>query len=167
MLPEALCVPGRKFSSLLLLQALLLSFAPASAQNVQTASSCAAIPDPGSRLACYDRASAGRQKAGNAAAQDSHWPEFSNPSRHPASATQSPVRQIGPVTAAITSYELKPDGRFVMTLDNGQIWRQLPTDAGKAQFRDRNRVVISRGFWHSYDLKLNSMNAVFKVERVK
>jgi hypothetical protein len=71
------------------------------------------------------------------------------------------------VVAAITSHEIMPDGRFVVTLDNGQVWRQLSADAGKAQFRDRNRVVISRGFWHSYDLKLNSMNAVFKVERVK
>ena len=163
-------MPGRKFSSLLLLQTLLLSSVSSSAQNVQTTNGCAAISDPASRLACYDAASAGGQKAGNASAQEnSHWPEFNGPARGLSSAERPTalVKKSGPVIAAVASHGSMPNGRFVVTLDNGEIWRQLPTDAGKAQFRDRNRVVISRGFWHSYDLKLNGMNAIFKVERVR
>ena len=163
-------MPGRKFSSLLLLQTLLLGSAPASAQNTQTTSGCAAIADPASRLACYDAANTGGQKAGNAPAQENaHWPEFNSPARALPSTVRpaEPLGQNRPLVAAVASHELMPNGRFVVTLDNGEIWRQLPTDAGKAQFRDRNRVVISRGFWHSYDLKLNGMNAVFKVERLK
>ena len=39
-------MPGRKFSSLLLLQTLLLSSVSSSAQNVQTTNGCAAISDP-------------------------------------------------------------------------------------------------------------------------
>jgi len=170
MLPEVLRMPSRKFSSLLLLQALLLSAAAASAQNIQTTRECAAISDPAGRLACYDAANAGGQNAGNPPAQEnSHWPEFSSAVRGfaPAVRTTGSARQNGPVIAVVSSHEFMPDGRFVATLDNGEVWRQLSADAGRAQFRDRNRVVISRGFWHSYNLKLNGMNAVFKVERVK
>ena len=45
---------------------------------------------------------------------------------------------------------------------------QLDTDDAHAQFNRNgpNRAVISHGFWHSYDMRLNRLSAVFKVEPV-
>ena len=75
----------------------------------------------------------------------------------------------GKLVAAVASYSLSPSGRFTIVLDNGQIWKQVDSDDGVAQFRQqgRNMVAISKGFLWSYDLKLNAMSAVFKVTRVK
>ena len=64
---------------------------------------------------------------------------------------------------------LSPRGRFTVVLENGEIWRQMDSDDGAAQFRQRgkNVVQISKGFWGSYDLRLNGANIVFKVTRIQ
>ena len=73
------------------------------------------------------------------------------------------------ISAGVTSYALNEEGRYVLFLDNGQVWRQQSGDSAVMQFRKNapNVVRISRGFWDSYNLKLNTMSALFKVVRVK
>ena len=79
---------------------------------------------------------------------------------------QAPIDSI---TATITEYAQNPRGNYVMFLDNGQVWRQQEGDGGVMQFKRNqpNVVRISRGFWDSYNLKLNTGSALFKVVRVK
>ena len=77
-------------------------------------------------------------------------------------------RLNGPLIAAIATYALARDGHFRITLDNGQIWEQMDSDGARAQFRSRgNRAMITPGFWHSFDMRLNGSSAIFKVERVR
>ena len=152
--------------------ALLALMLPAMAQ-AQTAADrafaqCGAIADANARLACYD-AARDQSKA-------THWPEFGAPQAQPipqatpqAAARPLPAPMDGKLVAAVARYNLSPRGQFTVVLDNGEIWQQLSSDDGVAQFRQhgRNVVQISKGFWGSYDLRLNAANIVFKVARIK
>jgi hypothetical protein len=85
---------------------------------------------------------------------------------NPTAAAPTPVDSI---TATVTEYAQNPRGNYVMFLDNGQVWRQQEGDGGVMQFKRNapNTVRISRGFWDSYNLKLNTGSALYKVVRVK
>jgi septal ring-binding cell division protein DamX len=133
---------------------------------------CGTIADANARLACYD-AARDQSKA-------THWPEFgASPSTSaqsappqaapPSVARALPTPAAGKLVAAVARYNLSPRGHFTLVLDDGEIWRQSDSDDGVAQFkqRGRNTVQISKGFWGSYDLRLNGANIVFKVTRIK
>lgn len=79
-------------------------------------------------------------------------------------------QEVESITAGVTEYAFTPFGKFIIFLDNGQVWRQLPGDADRAQFHKAatdNKVTISRGFIGSYNLTVNDSTRVYKVERVK
>jgi hypothetical protein len=89
-------------------------------------------------------------------------------------ATQKKVEQaqaeVDSISAAVTDYAYTPFGKFIVFLDNGQVWRQLEGDADKAIFRKTpsdNKVTIERGFIGSYNLMINGSSRLFKVVRVK
>lgn len=74
------------------------------------------------------------------------------------------------ISAGVTDYAKTPFGKFIVVLDNGQVWRQLDSDTGTARFLKPptdNKVVISRGLLGSYNLKINDQNMLFKVKRLK
>jgi hypothetical protein len=152
----------------------VIGAAQAQTGNDRGYAACGSIADPAARLSCYDAARAPQQPSRNPAASDAgHWPEFG---RSTSSAPPPPVRpgalqslRDRKIAANVASYLFLPTHKFEVTLENGQIWRQVATDDGTAQFRQRggNRVVITKGFWNSYDLKLNDMSAVFKVTRMQ
>ncbi len=161
---------GRAFCVAICL--LIWSLMPVVAQAQTAADSafaqCGAIANSNARLACYDTA---RDQS-----KSMHWPELSAPPAPtmapPAMAVHAPLPPAprpGKLVAAVRQYSLSPHGRFTVVLDNGEIWRQLDSDDGAAQFRrnGRNIVEISRGFWGSYDLRLNAANLVYKVSRIK
>ncbi|HEX3810438.1 MAG TPA: hypothetical protein VHW02_12160 [Rhizomicrobium sp.] len=79
--------------------------------------------------------------------------------------------QIDSISAGVTDYSFTPfSKKFIVFLDNGQIWRQIEGDADVARFsRDpkNNRVTISRGAIGSYNLMINDSAKVYKVTRVK
>jgi hypothetical protein len=72
--------------------------------------------------------------------------------------------------AGVTEYAYTPFGKFIVFLDNGQVWRQAEGDADHAIFHKiakDNRVTISRGALGSYNLKVNDSDKIFKVDRAK
>ena len=78
--------------------------------------------------------------------------------------------EIESITATLTEYAKNPFGKFIVFLDNGQIWRQLQGDSGEARFNRNakdNKVTITRAFLGSYSLLLNDSAKIFKVERIK
>lgn len=86
----------------------------------------------------------------------------------PAGTPAAPVepQQIDSITAKVTDYSFTPFGKFIIFLDNGQVWREV--DADLAHFsRDGNTVTIQRGAFTSYNLTINDGNHVYKVMRVK
>jgi hypothetical protein len=79
------------------------------------------------------------------------------------------MQEIDSITAGVTDYSFRSN-KFLVFLDNGQIWEQLNGDEGLAVFKKNpkdNSVVISRGFLKSYNLKLNGENFYYKVKRFK
>jgi hypothetical protein len=83
--------------------------------------------------------------------------------------SEKPPEPLDSITAAATDYSFNPYDKFVVFLDNGQIWKQLESDTGmKARFQkgSKNVVVISRGLMGSYNMTIND-GPVYKVTRVK
>ena len=87
----------------------------------------------------------------------------------PATPQNTPPPALDSITAAVTDYAFDPYDKFIVFLDNGQVWKQLEGDTGiKARFvkGGTNTVVISRGFMGSYNITINDGPA-YKVRRVK
>jgi hypothetical protein len=87
----------------------------------------------------------------------------------PAQDTQAP-KEIDSITATLTEYAKNPFGKFIVFLDNGQVWRQLQGDSGEARFNRNpkdNKVTISRALFGSYSMLLNGSAKTYKVERIK
>ncbi|MDE2135257.1 MAG: hypothetical protein KGM97_06595 [Alphaproteobacteria bacterium] len=86
-------------------------------------------------------------------------------------ASQEPSQpaDIDGISAEVVQYWVDPHGYFIVSLDNSQVWSQLGGDDSFAHFNTagRNSVVISRGFFRSYNLRLNGGGQYYKVKRMK
>ena len=73
------------------------------------------------------------------------------------------------IRANVTAVAFNPNGRFTVSLANGQIWRQLDGDTGSARFKNKGGdvVTISRGVVGSYNLVVDGRTALFKVKRIQ
>ena len=77
---------------------------------------------------------------------------------------------IDSITAGVTDVAFTPFGRFIVFLNNGQVWRQIEGDSDKAHFNGKpsdNTVTIALGAFGSYNLRINDSNHAYKVMRVK
>jgi|SRR5947209_20299675 len=77
---------------------------------------------------------------------------------------------VDSITAGVSDVAYTPFGKFIVFLDNGQVWRQIEGDADRAIFKKpakENKVTIARGFIGSYNLTINDSDKLFKVTRVK
>jgi hypothetical protein len=77
---------------------------------------------------------------------------------------------VDSITAGVTEVSYTPFGKFIVFLDNGQVWRQIEGDSDHATFRRPakvNKVTIDRGLIGSYNLMINDSAKTFKVTRVK
>ncbi|MEI9989006.1 MAG: hypothetical protein WDM86_03115 [Rhizomicrobium sp.] len=84
-------------------------------------------------------------------------------------AANQPPPGLDSITAIVQDYSFTPYDKFIVVLDNGQIWRQLESDSNKAHFMKgaQNTVTISRGLLGSYNLVVNDSMMPFKVKRLK
>lgn len=85
-----------------------------------------------------------------------------------ASTAEEP-KGLDEMRAGVTKVEFGPSGRFTVTLDNGQVWRQIEADSGHARFAKKggDRVTISHGMLGSYNLVIEGRAMLFKVKRLK
>lgn len=88
------------------------------------------------------------------------------PKAAPGAPSPEPLDEI---SAKVTSVAFNSLGRFTVTLDNGQVWRQLEGDTGTPQFgrKGNDTVSISRGILGSYNLVVDGHHAMFKVKRLQ
>jgi hypothetical protein len=80
------------------------------------------------------------------------------------------AKQVDSITAGVTEYSYTPFGKFIVFLDNDQVWRQIEADSDHATFHriaKDNKVTIARGLLGSYNLMINGSEKVFKVDRIK
>jgi hypothetical protein len=68
--------------------------------------------------------------------------------------------------SALASVRFDSQGAFIVTLENGQVWRQTDTDsAPKPRFRVGEKITITPGALWSYNLKAESNAHSYKVGR--
>ena len=122
---------------------------------------CAAIPDVTKRTACYDALATSTKES-----PSSFGNETTAQSRADRSAEESD--QVQGITARITDYTFTPFGKFVVVLDNGQIWQEQEGESDRAHLSGAgNTISISRGAFGSYAAAINDGHHQFKVTRVK
>jgi len=86
--------------------------------------------------------------------------------RLPRTASAAP-RRAQELTAGIAGITYDARGRFTITLDNGEVWRQLEGDTAVLQGARNSTVRISRGALGSYDLNVVGRNASYRVLRLQ
>jgi hypothetical protein len=161
---------------------------------------CAAISEDKARLACYDALSPHVKEVlatppksldrEPTEAEQKSWFGFdlsglfgASPSQQttpqqfgsdqlPATHAKEDVaaEKIDSITAHVTDYAYTPFGKFIVFLDNGQVWRQVTGDVDHANFHKvatENTVKIFRAIMGTYSLTINDSAKVFKVDRVK
>jgi hypothetical protein len=81
----------------------------------------------------------------------------------------TPAGSVDSITAAVTDYKFTPQGRFIVTLANGQVWQQIEGDVARPLLNRRHTrsVTISRGLLGSYNLSFSDQSGRFKVERTR
>lgn len=170
--------------------ALLLLMMPAGAQAQDLPAqltACLAIPGVLQRLACYDRVAHGisprnvpAQRPAASAPMAYVPPVASAAAPIPATApapglgserlprqASAPSRRPQELLAGVASLRYDARGRFTITLDNGQVWRQLEGDTAVLTGARISEVRISHGALGSYDLNVVGRNATYRVTRLQ
>lgn len=138
--------------------ALIAALATAAALAQSDASACASIENDRERLVCYDQAHA-RTPAAPANPGDAFG---LTEKREPPAAREEAVEQI---TAKVAEVREPQRYTLVVTLDNGQVWRQT-SDLGSLTLRAGDSVRIRRAALGSYLLYPPNGGSV-RVKRVQ
>lgn len=169
--------------SLLLLSAATFVCLGAAAQDdaasTEAVYACAQIGEDAERLACYD-AAVGRLKAAEEAG------EVTTISRADVDAVQRESfgfslpslpkiampglgggdDELDHVTTAVSEVRADPYGKAVVTLDNGQVWRQIDDTRVLAVRRGAEEAEIQRAALGSFKMKLDNGRS-FRARRVQ
>ena len=141
---------------------------------------CRAIADPLERLECYDQRvdetsaearSSSSESSGPPAVPDDDSAESSSvPTKAAAEATAEfgkrahPGRSVETVTATVSRVERLAYGKIRISLDNGQIWRQL--DSKRIRLAAGDTATIKAGHLDSYRLRKEGATTAIRVKRV-
>jgi hypothetical protein len=92
--------------------------------------------------------------------------DFGKESMLPESTEPVPLDHISAGIAKVTANFF---GRFTVTLDNGQVWRQEDGDTPVARFPkdEAVTVTITRGFMDTFHLSIDGRWGTFQVKRIK
>ena len=166
----------RRATLLLAVTVLLPREAFAQASLASELKRCAAIGGIMDRLACYDRLAG--QPPGAAPSGPSPQFELQSPEDTVAEFGTDTIPQpevplkrspLDSITAKVTGFRFDPRGHFIVTLANGQVWRQLEGDT-IVPLLNKNKTytaTISRGFLGSYNLSFGNSGGLLKVVRVR
>ena len=81
------------------------------------------------------------------------------------------IGDVPPVASSrMASYRYEPDGAFVVTLQNGEEWRQTDVGGGAVKWvkpPSKYLVTITPGVFGSFTLHTDDNPSAYKVERVK
>jgi hypothetical protein len=168
----------RKLFAGLMAAAALAAVAEAAPDLQTMIGQCAAKPDGKERLACYD-AIAQRLGTGHAAATPgpAAAPPTAAVQRQPEAqfgaeslkkeARAGQPQQLDEIHGAIAKLTFSPTGRAIVTLDNGQVWRQVEGDSDRFKGKQGEKATIARAILGSYNLTVEGRNQLIKVQRVR
>jgi len=123
---------------------------------------CASVRDNTDRLACYDQAFG--KPVETVAAPEA---QFGYTEKEAKRQSGQPTEAEGArsITAAVTSLDRLRDGKFVVTLDNEQVWSQSEINS-QADVAVGDKVTVRRGALGSY-LLVTKAGIGTRVKRVK
>jgi len=127
---------------------------------------CAHVRNDTDRLACYDQAF-GKPPASAAATSPAPKEQFGFTEKEMARNSGQSATPAAPdsVTAAIKSLDWRRDGKFVVTLDNTQVWAQSEFNS-QADVQVGDAITVRRGALGSY-LLVTKAGIGTRVKRVK
>ena len=127
---------------------------------------CVQLRNDTERLACYDQAF-GKPPASAAATSPAPSEQFGFTEKEVARNTGQSTASVAPdsVKAAIKSLDRRRDGKFVVTLDNTQVWAQSEFNS-QADVQVGDAITVRRGALGSY-LLVTKAGIGTRVKRVK
>jgi len=155
---------------------------------------CSGQPDAATQLACYNRIAAQLKGAHTAAPPTVAIqpppapPDATARSTHAVAASPRPVvgspedfgkeglrfeadapAVLDHITARVAKVAYNYFHIFTVTLDNGQVWRQVDSDTRVARFKNdtSQTVTITRGFLDSFHLAIAGAWGDYQVKRIK
>jgi hypothetical protein len=133
--------------------------------------SCSRIQKSGERLACYDRAVAylsqpNERQTAAPSAETSFGLQASVP-QPPAAATKDGANEdeISSIQARVTELSTDREGKKVVTLDNGQVWREL-SKSSFVSLKVGDEVTITRAALGSFRMAVPNGQPL-RVRRVR
>jgi hypothetical protein len=153
--------------SLLLIGSATLAQAPVPPEFV----TCSRIQKNSERLACYDRAVSylsqpAEQQTLAPSAAASFGLQATVPQPAAAAATEDPEsKEVSSITARVTEVTSDREGKKVMTLDNGQTWREV-NKSGFVALEPGDEVTINRAALGSFMMSVPNGRPL-RVRRVK
>ncbi|SFC83583.1 hypothetical protein [Pseudoalteromonas denitrificans] len=135
--------------------------------NTQALAACSLVENDFKRLLCYDQTIAG--KSIDMTSMTTKTPVNGSKSQNKDQAFGLEHKDIAKdaaqeQTARVTSVKKAPRGELILTLENGQKWRQIGTERLKVKVN--NDVIISRGVLNSFQLGVVDSNKKIRVKRV-
>lgn len=157
--------------------------------NLQALQACTFIENDANRLLCYDNTMAGKSlsrkdQAGTAVdapANNSTTKAAVATGAASVAVTQAPTKTKNEdfglehkevakdnddeIKATVKSVDEAPYGELIITLENGQQWRQIGSDSMRISSNDD--IVISRGMFNSFLLRKEGQNRSIRVKRTQ
>ena len=158
--------------------------AQANEVNLQALQACTFVENDFNRLLCYDNVMAGKSLSKPATKQQIEQPATSSAAPVAAApVTAAASTQIvktknedfglehkevakvndDQISAIVKSVKKAPYGELIIELDNGQQWRQVGSDS--LRLKEQDVVVIERGVFNSFLLKVEGQNRSIRVKR--
>ncbi|KAA1150690.1 hypothetical protein EU510_16535 [Pseudoalteromonas sp. FUC4] len=157
------------------------TFAAQTQFNTQALQACSFIENDFNRLLCYDNTIAGKSLTKPTVTKTLTPPTANNvpqvvaaaPIQEKAKADdfglehkkEEQVEKETEIKAMVTSVDEAAYGELIISLDNGQQWRQIGSDS--MRLKEDDTIVISRGAFSSFLLKKEGKNRSIRVKRTK
>ena len=80
-------------------------------------------------------------------------------------AGEEELKELKELSAVVTSIEVVGHGKLVVSLDNGQVWRQ--NNAPSIRLKVGDTIVVRKAAFGSFKMKKDTANASMRVTRVR
>ncbi|MEI8651407.1 hypothetical protein P4S57_00865 [Pseudoalteromonas sp. Hal273] len=156
------------------------TFAAQTEFNTPALQACSFIENDFNRLLCYDNTIAGKSLVKPSVTKTLTPPTANNVPQAVATTPtevkktadefgleykKSQTEKDAEIKAMVASVEEAAYGELIISLDNGQQWRQIGSDSMRLKKNDT--IVISRGVFNSFLLKIDGENRSIRVKRTK
>lgn len=166
---------------------------PSEEQAIDAAIACRDIEDPMKRLACLDNAAETlavtriireeeiaekkeneKKQFGLAASKEAlmgeDTPEDFGSEAIPEKRRDRESKRLKSITSKVAEIRINKFGKVTLTLENGQVWRQLSSDSKMLRFPGGDKLYtakVKRSLMGNYMLTVNELKRTIRVRRVR